>query len=68
MVNVNDLAEKDQKLIGRIFLVIKNLAWEKGISHSGYRVVTNVGSDGGQEVEHLHFHLIGGKELGKKMG
>lgn len=66
--SVNELEEKHESLIGKIFLLIKKLASEYEVAQSGYRVVTNVGSDGGQEVGHLHFHLIGGKELGKKIG
>ena len=42
----------------------EKLAVEKGISESGYRVVINCGEDGGQEVKHLHFHLLGGRKLG----
>lgn len=68
LVNINDLTEEDKVLIGDIFVIIKKLAAELGVSESGYRVVTNTGPDSGQEVAHLHFHLIGGKELGKKIG
>jgi len=66
--SVNEITEEDAKTIGEIFLVIQKLASESGVSASGYRVVTNIGDDGGQEVGHLHFHLIGGKPLGKKIG
>jgi len=68
LVSVNDLTEADTGTIGQIFLVIKKLAAELGVADSGYRVVTNTGSDGGQVVGHLHFHLLGGQELGKKIG
>lgn len=67
ITNVADLAEDDRDLIGEIFLVIKDLAEKEGIAETGYRVVTNNGSEGGQEVQHLHFHLIGGKDLGPKI-
>lgn len=66
--NINDLTEQDEQLIGKIFTVIKKLAAEMEVANTGFRVVTNIGSDGGQEVEHLHFHLIGGKSLGRKIG
>lgn len=59
---------KDQVLLGKILWVVHQLAEEKGVAESGYRVVTNSGPDGGQEVPHLHFHLIGGKPLGPKIG
>jgi len=66
--SIKDIADNDQEFIGKMFTVIKNLAAEKGISDTGFRVVTNSGSDGGQEVGHLHFHLIGGTNLGRKIG
>jgi histidine triad (HIT) family protein len=40
------------------------VAREAGVSESGYRVVTNIGPDGGQEVQHMHFHVLGGQRLG----
>ncbi len=61
---LNDLEEVHKELIGHIFLVIKRIAREQGIDESGYRVVVNCNRDGGQEVYHLHFHLLGGKSLG----
>lgn len=65
--NVAHLSPEDQLLIGEIFIVIRDLAEQEGIAESGYRVVTNNGKEGGQEVPHLHFHLIGGKDLGPKI-
>ncbi|WP_456342673.1 histidine triad nucleotide-binding protein [Thermovibrio sp.] len=61
---LNDLEERHRELIGHIFLVIKKIAKEQGIDQSGYRVLVNCNRDGGQEVYHLHFHLLGGKPLG----
>ncbi len=61
---VNDLAKEHKELIGHIFTVIKRLAEEMGIADSGYRVLVNCNRDGGQEVYHLHFHLLGGTPLG----
>lgn len=57
------LEEEDYKLMGKIHMVINKIAKEKGILDNGYRVVINCGEDGGQEVKHLHFHLLGGKKL-----
>lgn len=65
--NVTDLQKEDEVLIGEIFSVIKDLAVKEGIAETGYRVVTNNGKEGGQEVHHLHFHLLGGKSLGPKI-
>jgi len=67
LTSMNDLTERDTAIIGNIFLVIKKLAAEFEIAASGYRVVINIGADGGQQVGHLHFHLIGGKPLGTKI-
>ena len=61
---VNDLEEKHKELIGHIFMVIKEIAKEMGIAESGYRVLVNCNRDGGQEIYHLHFHLLGGAPLG----
>jgi histidine triad (HIT) family protein len=61
--SVNDLSDSDAMLIGKIVLRAKELAKEFGIAESGYRLVFNCNSDGGQEVYHLHCHLIGGKKL-----
>ncbi len=61
---VNDLEEKHKELIGHIFMVIKKIAKEMGIAESGYRVLVNCNRDGGQEIYHLHFHLLGGAPLG----
>lgn len=58
-----ELTAEDQALVGHILLVIKRLADELGLAAGGYRVVTNCGSDGGQVVKHLHFHLLGGRAL-----
>ena len=50
------------ELVGYIFTVIAKVAKEQGLTN-GYRVVSNTGADGGQSVPHLHFHILGGKEL-----
>lgn len=62
--SVDDLSEQDAEVVGKIFLVAKDLARKFGVAESGYRVVTNIGNDGGQTVPHLHFHLLGGSPLG----
>ena len=63
-----ELAEGQQKLVGRLILVAKKLAEKEGIAKKGYRLVINCGPDGGQVVTHLHLHLIGGKRLTDKLG
>ena len=49
---------------GKIFLVAKKIAEEKGLAEDGYRIVNNCKYVGGQEVFHIHFHLVGGEKLG----
>jgi histidine triad (HIT) family protein len=56
-----DLTEAHASLVGRIFAVAAELARSERIAEGGYRVVTNVGTWGGQSVDHLHFHLMGGR-------
>lgn len=53
----------DTNLIGHLLQVCKEVAENAGLEAGGYRVVTNVGTDGGQSVEHLHFHVLGGRPL-----
>jgi histidine triad (HIT) family protein len=59
--SADELDERHAALLGRLFAVSSALAHEEGIAEAGYRVVTNVGRNGGQTVEHLHFHLMGGR-------
>jgi histidine triad (HIT) family protein len=61
--SVNDLSANDEKLIGHLFLVAKDLAKKEGIAESGYRLVMNTNQDGGQTVFHIHLHLLGGRPM-----
>jgi histidine triad (HIT) family protein len=56
-----DLTDLDGPLLGRMFAVTAELALTEGIADAGYRVITNVGRWGGQTVDHLHLHLMGGR-------
>lgn len=60
----NDIADGDEALIGHLFTVARDLARREGIAESGYRLIINCNEHGGQEVYHLHVHLVGGKPLG----
>ncbi len=60
----NDIADGDATLVGRLFLVARDLAKKLGIAENGYRLIINCNSHGGQEVYHLHLHLVGGAPLG----
>ncbi|MDO4543793.1 MAG: histidine triad nucleotide-binding protein [Clostridia bacterium] len=57
------LTPQSDPLLCHIFETARNLAKEYGIDQTGYRIITNVGQQGGQSVKHLHFHLIGGRTL-----
>lgn len=65
--NIEDLNEEDLIYITEIHKAIKEVAKIKGIKESGYRIINNCGKDAGQSVMHLHYHVIGGKELGEKI-
>jgi histidine triad (HIT) family protein len=56
-----ELTDADGPLLGRLFAVTADVARGQGIADAGYRVVTNIGRWGGQTVDHLHFHLMGGR-------
>lgn len=58
-----EVADEDAALMGHLVLVIRNLAKQLKLD-DGYRVVCNTGADGGQSVDHMHFHLMGGRALG----
>ena len=55
---------EDEVALGRLFTVARKLAEQEGIAEDGYRLVVNCNRHGGQEVYHLHMHLLGGKLLG----
>jgi len=63
VVSINNLEEKNIELIGKIILVAKKLAKEKGIAENGYKLLFRTGKHGQQEVPHVHLHLIGGAQL-----
>ncbi|HMS01280.1 MAG TPA: histidine triad nucleotide-binding protein [Anaerolineales bacterium] len=66
--SVATLEEADESLMGHLFTVARGLAEKEGINKSGYRLIANTGSDGGQTVFHLHVHLIGGQRMKNPMG
>ncbi len=61
--SVNNLEEENKELLGKLVLVAKDIAKEKGISETGYRLIFNTGRDAGQTVDHIHLHLMGGEKL-----
>ncbi len=61
---VNDLTADDEKVAGHMLFVAKIIAEQEGIAGDGYRLIINCNQHGGQEVFHLHMHLMGGRPLG----
>jgi histidine triad (HIT) family protein len=64
---VNDITPEDEAILGRMFTVASKIASEEGIAEEGYRLIVNCGKHGGQEVYHLHLHLLGGRQLGRML-
>lgn len=62
IASLDDLTDADAALAGHLLVVVRSLARELGLT-GGYRVVANCGADAGQSVDHLHFHLLGGRDL-----
>ncbi len=63
VVNVASAADEDAELLGHLLMVVRNVARQEGLDEGGYRIVANNGVDGGQSVDHLHFHILGGRKL-----
>lgn len=61
--SVNDISQQDNLLMGKILVTARNIAKDLQIDEKGYKLLFRVGQDGGQEVDHLHLHLIGGAQL-----
>ena len=61
--SIDAMSEGDEELIGRVFAAAKEVAGREGIAADGYRLVTNIGRNGGQTVPHLHIHVLGGRRL-----
>ena len=63
ITTINDLKDKDINLVGKMIMVAKQLAYDKGINITGYRLLFNTNDDAMQTVFHIHLHLIGGEKL-----
>jgi len=63
IASLDALVAEDAALLGHMMLVVQKLARDLGVAEGGYRLVANTGADGGQSVDHLHFHLLGGRTL-----
>ncbi len=63
VASLREASEINASLLGHLQFVVAKVAVQLGIDQSGYRVVTNAGADGGQSVDHLHYHLLGGRAM-----
>ena len=68
IASIAEVMPEDEALINKIVKVANELAEKDGISEKGYRLVTNCREQGGQLVGHLHFHLLGGRQLSGRLG
>jgi histidine triad (HIT) family protein len=66
--SLNEASADETDLLAHMLKICALVARDEGISDSGYRVLTNVGEEGGQSVNHLHFHVMGGQQLSGKLG
>ena len=65
--SANMVDETNSMHIAKVFEAIPKVAKELGVAEDGYRVITNIGENGGQTVKHIHFHILGGTKLAGKL-
>lgn len=63
IATTNDLSEADESLVGQMVLAAQKIAVDEGIAESGYRLVLNCNQHGGQSVDHIHIHILGGRQM-----
>lgn len=61
--SINEVNDDNCAVVGHIFKVAAEIAKSEGIAEDGYRIVTNIGVNGGQTVDHMHYHMLGGRSL-----
>lgn len=67
IVSIAEMEDGDEVIVGKMFLVARNIARDLKISEKGYKLLIRVGRDGGQEVPHLHLHVLGGARLSENI-
>ncbi len=67
IASMNDINSENSTVVSEIFETVNKIAEQEGIKDSGYRVISNCGEDGCQSVQHLHFHLVGGRKLSETL-
>jgi histidine triad (HIT) family protein len=65
--SINEINSKNSSIVAEIFQAINQIVEQENIKESGYRVISNCGDDGCQSVQHLHFHILGGKKLSETL-
>jgi len=65
--SINEINSENSKSVAEVFEAISKIVVQEGINESGYRVISNCGDDGCQSIEHLHFHILGGKKLSETL-
>lgn len=65
IISVNHVEEADEPIVGALIFAARKMAEKFGIAETGYKLIFNVGRDGGMVVPHMHLHLLGGKNLGE---
>ena len=65
--SANEITDENKSVISELFAIMPKIAEKLEIKEDGYRVITNIGENGGQTIKHLHFHIIGGTKLGEKL-
>lgn len=68
LASVNEVETEDEEMVGRLFTTARKLAEQEGVHETGYRLIVNSGPHAGQEVLHLHLHLLGGQKMRYPMG
>ena len=68
LASVNDVKPEDEAILGRLFTAARKLAEQEAVDQTGYRLIVNSGPHAGQEVFHLHLHLLGGQKMRYPMG
>jgi histidine triad (HIT) family protein len=61
---VNDITPEDKEILGPLWVKMPEIAKKLGIDKDGYRIIVNTGKHGGQEIYHIHYHLLGGEPVG----
>ena len=64
IANLNEVSDEDALILGKLQILIAKIAKDEGIADDGYRVILNVNKNGGQEVFHIHYHILGGEKIG----